>query len=135
MSILLINIFFILGIKRPGKIVKIIRVSGQKIIKTMKPRTIDIIQNTQKKVMKPDPIFKAPAAVVVDNAETVIKIHGPTGHELVLLKRTRVKGFCVRCIKKQNDPDYKTTLTKVTTYCPQCPGGAWICEKCFDEFH
>lgn len=111
----------------------------------MQPRITDTVRNTQKKVVRQEPIvektiFKAPAAATVEtkkveNSENTIKIHTPSGHTLVLLKRTRVKGFCVRCIKKQNDPQYKTKLTKVTTYCPQCPGGAWICEKCFDEFH
>lgn len=57
------------------------------------------------------------------------------GHSLVLLKRTRVKGFCVECIKKKSDPNYKKTMTKIVTYCPTCPGGTWICEPCFDEKH
>lgn len=42
------------------------------------------------------------------------------------LKRTRVKGFCVECIKKSGDPAYKKTMTKIITYCPQCPVSNFI---------
>lgn len=57
------------------------------------------------------------------------------GHTLVELKRKRVKGFCVECIKKKSDPQYKKNLPKVITYCPSCPGGIWLCEPCFYEKH
>lgn len=57
------------------------------------------------------------------------------GHSLVMVKRTRVKGYCVECIKRKNDPLYKKTMGKIITHCPQCPGGSWICEPCFDEVH
>ncbi|XP_021693983.1 modifier of mdg4 isoform X21 [Aedes aegypti] len=57
------------------------------------------------------------------------------GHALVLLKRTRVKGFCVSCIRSMQDPDYKKKLNKIITYCSGCPGGQWICEACFDANH
>lgn len=68
------------------------------------------------------------------NPENVIK-QTDDGHALVILKRTRVKGFCVECIKKKSDPHYKKTMKKIITYCPKCPGGNWICEQCFDETH
>jgi len=67
-------------------------------------------------------------------AENIIKIMSD-GHALVMLKRTRVKGFCVECIKKNNDPQYKKTMQKIITYCPGCPGGSWICDSCFYEIH
>ncbi|KAJ6637807.1 hypothetical protein Bhyg_10538 [Pseudolycoriella hygida] len=57
------------------------------------------------------------------------------GHALVMLKRTRVKGFCVECIKKSGDIAYKKKMTKIITYCPKCPGGNWICASCFDHLH
>lgn len=57
------------------------------------------------------------------------------GHSFVQLNRTRVKGFCVECIKSKSDPNYKKTMQKIITYCPTCPGGTWICEPCFDEKH
>lgn len=57
------------------------------------------------------------------------------GHALVSIKRTRLKGFCVSCIKRLGRPDYKAMLFKVTTNCPACDGGVWICEDCFDRDH
>lgn len=40
------------------------------------------------------------------------------GHALLMIKRPRVKGFCVSCIKKLATPHYKQLLTKVITHCP-----------------
>lgn len=57
------------------------------------------------------------------------------GHALLAVKRTRLKGFCVSCIKQLGRPDYKSVLSKVTTNCPACDGGIWICEPCFDREH
>lgn len=57
------------------------------------------------------------------------------GHSLVQLKRTRVKGFCVECIKRKGDPNFRKTMSKITTYCPKCPGGNWICTHCFEATH
>lgn len=67
-------------------------------------------------------------------AENVLK-RTKSGHSLVMVKRTRVKGFCVECIKRKNDPMYKKHMSKIITHCPQCPGGVWICEECFDRTH
>lgn len=66
--------------------------------------------------------------------ENVLK-QTKTGHSLVMVKRTRVKGFCVECIKVKNDPQYKKHMVKIITHCPMCPGGSWICEPCFDRKH
>lgn len=53
--------------------------------------------------------------------ENVLK-QSKNGHQLVMVKRTRVKGFCVECIKQNKDPHYKKHLTKIITHCPKCPG-------------
>lgn len=68
------------------------------------------------------------------NPDNIIK-HALDGHALVLLQRARVKGFCVSCIKSKSDPNFKKTMKKITTFCPKCPGGSWICEQCFDSSH
>ncbi|XP_059611348.1 modifier of mdg4-like isoform X7 [Phlebotomus argentipes] len=60
----------------------------------------------------------------------------PNGHALCIIKRTRVKGFCVECILRKGDfENYKKTLPKIVTFCPKCPGGRWFCEPCFDRLH
>lgn len=69
-----------------------------------------------------------------ENPDNVLK-RTKTGHSLVMVKRTRVKGFCVECIKLKNDPHYKKHMVKIITHCPQCPGGNWICASCFDRTH
>lgn len=66
--------------------------------------------------------------------ENIVKV-AKNGHSLVMVKRTRVKGFCVECIKDKKDPQYKSNLEKIITHCPKCPGGSWICEACFDRKH
>jgi hypothetical protein len=79
------------------------------------------------------------------------------GHALCHLKRKRVRGFCVKCIKKLGSAtNYKKQLDKIVTYCPSCPGvrtlkilklsinlnifknllqGPWFCTSCFDDSH
>lgn len=81
-------------------------------------------------------IIQQPAlpAAISTKPENVIK-QTKTGHSLVMVKRTRVKGFCVECIKRKNDPNYKKSMVKIITMCPKCPGGSWICEPCFDRTH
>lgn len=74
-----------------------------------------------------------PVAVSIQPENIIKQTKG--GHSLVMVKRTRVKGFCVECIKRKNDPMYKKTMAKIITHCPQCPGGSWICEPCFDRTH
>lgn len=60
----------------------------------------------------------------------------PNGHALCIIKRTRVKGFCVECIIRKGEVEnYKKTLPKIVTFCPKCPGGRWFCEPCFDRLH
>ncbi|XP_031625158.1 modifier of mdg4-like isoform X31 [Contarinia nasturtii] len=69
------------------------------------------------------------------NPDNVLK-RTKTGHCLVLVKRPRVKGYCVECIKRNKDKRYyKKNLGKIITHCPQCPGGDWICNECFDRTH
>lgn len=77
------------------------------------------------------PILSAPVAIQPENILKQTK----GGHSLVMVKRKRVKGHCVECIKQKNDPLYKKSMNKIITHCPQCPGGVWICEPCFDRTH
>ncbi|XP_058057584.1 modifier of mdg4-like isoform X11 [Anopheles bellator] len=93
---------------------------------------------------------KSPIAVnrIVPTNEETVKMHDKTrpnpeyilkqlsnGHALMELKRKRVRGYCVNCIKKIHDPLYKEKLPKIITYCSACACGQWTCEKCFDEMH
>jgi hypothetical protein len=86
------------------------------------------------------PVAKCAAAVKIVNCrqdvteENIVK-QLSTHHALVVINMPRLKGFCVDCIKRKNDPKYKQMLPKVRTYCPACPSGNWICEACFDERH
>ena len=57
------------------------------------------------------------------------------GHTLMKLVKTRVRGFCVSCIRKMHDPEYKKKLEKIITYCSACPASEWSCVNCFDESH
>uniref|UniRef100_A0A182PMY3 FLYWCH-type domain-containing protein n=1 Tax=Anopheles epiroticus TaxID=199890 RepID=A0A182PMY3_9DIPT len=57
------------------------------------------------------------------------------GHTLMKLVKPRVRGFCVSCIRKINDPEYKKKLDKIITYCSACPASEWSCVNCFDESH
>ncbi|KAG5672367.1 hypothetical protein PVAND_002499 [Polypedilum vanderplanki] len=51
-----------------------------------------------------------------------------SGHALCHLRRKRVRGYCVKCIKKLGHSiDYKKILEKIFTYCPACEGGPWFC--------
>ncbi len=58
-----------------------------------------------------------------------------TDHAFCQINRSRVKGMCVNCIKKNYKVGEKPALIKIKTYCPVCPGGNWICEPCFDATH
>ncbi|XP_052888590.1 modifier of mdg4-like isoform X10 [Anopheles moucheti] len=85
--------------------------------------------------------------VVKPNVNTVKTLHNTrpnpddivkqlsNGHTLVKLVKTRVRGFCVSCIRKIQDPEYKKKLQKIITYCSACPAGQWTCVNCFDESH
>ncbi|XP_037910023.1 modifier of mdg4 isoform X5 [Hermetia illucens] len=57
------------------------------------------------------------------------------GHMLVLLQMARLKGFCVECIKTSSCKNFKMKLMKISTFCPACPGGNWICQSCFKKLH
>lgn len=57
------------------------------------------------------------------------------GHALCHLKRKRLRGYCVTCIKGCNSINYKKILDKIETYCPSCKGGPWLCASCFDKSH
>lgn len=106
-----------------------IKISPAKVSKEMDLKKINI------------PIIKKPetppkvktVSSNIDPGNVVKQLNN--GHSLVLLKRNRVKGFCVECIKKNPSPTFKNSMPKIFTYCPKCPGGNWICEDCFDEKH
>lgn len=89
---------------------------------------------TSRRITRSPAVAPANTTTTTDTSKIVIK-SASSGHSLVQLKRTRVKGFCVECIRKKSDPNYKKTMTKIITYCPTCPGGIWLCEPCFDEKH
>lgn len=71
----------------------------------------------------------------ITGPENIVKITS-NDHKLMIIKRPRLMGLCVRCIKScaENNTGFNA-LPKITTYCSKCPGGEWMCEKCFDEFH
>uniref|UniRef100_D3TPL6 BTB domain-containing protein n=1 Tax=Glossina morsitans morsitans TaxID=37546 RepID=D3TPL6_GLOMM len=68
----------------------------------------------------------------LNHADEVIKT-SKNQHSFSVINRPRWFGRCVYCLKKPNVDRKK--LVKITTYCPQCPGGCWTCEQCFDERH
>lgn len=54
------------------------------------------------------------------------------GHVLMLIKKSRLRGVCVECLKRSNGSE---KFPKIISHCPQCPGGVWLCEPCFDLTH
>ncbi|XP_017475187.1 PREDICTED: modifier of mdg4 isoform X8 [Rhagoletis zephyria] len=68
----------------------------------------------------------------VKTGETILKTSW-NNHKLTKISKPRMRGKCVHCLKKASgdQPD----LNKITTYCPQCPGGLWMCLECFDQAH
>lgn len=83
---------------------------------------------------KTNKIIEQPQQSSFGRAENVIKCL-KSGHLLISLNRVRVKGYCVECIKTTAGKEYKSVLQKITTYCPKCPGGNWVCEACFYSIH
>lgn len=97
--------------------------------------------STEQQTMQRDRILvieQNPPTTTISNANTkpeAILLTTSDGHSLVQLNRVRLQGFCVECIKRNPDRNYKKTLKKIITYCPKCPGGGWICEPCFNDTH
>lgn len=85
------------------------------------------------KVVPSDEVTDVSADIQVESSPDGILSMGK--HQLITINRPRVKGFCVECIKKNQDPDYKSNMKRIRTYCPECPGGNWICEPCFIDYH
>lgn len=108
---------------------------------------IEIIPNVQSKTavrgvrlmdekmkdVSDDHVTDVSADILVESSADGIMSMGK--HQLITINRPRVKGFCVECIKKNQDPHYKSNMIRIRTYCPECPGGNWICETCFVEYH
>lgn len=65
------------------------------------------------------------------NPENIVKT-ASNGHVLMLIKKSRLKGICVECLKRSNGTG---KFSKIISHCPQCPGGVWLCEPCFDRTH
>lgn len=65
------------------------------------------------------------------NPENIVK-KAKNGHVLMLIKKSRLRGVCVECLKKSNGTE---KFPKIISHCPQCPGGVWLCEPCFDITH
>lgn len=118
------------------KKVKIKRCKPQPPVKRIADPLAPVVVGDGKKttVVRPDPskiVTPDKSKIAKDNIVKQLS----NGHALVLLKRARVKGFCVSCIRSIQDPEYKKRLNKIITYCSTCPGGQWTCESCFDAQH
>ncbi|XP_011198633.2 modifier of mdg4 isoform X12 [Bactrocera dorsalis] len=68
----------------------------------------------------------------IKTGETILKTSG-NNHHLTKIGKPRMFGKCVTCLKRTHKNH--AALSKITTYCPQCPGGVWMCEDCFDKAH
>uniref|UniRef100_A0A182LX17 FLYWCH-type domain-containing protein n=1 Tax=Anopheles culicifacies TaxID=139723 RepID=A0A182LX17_9DIPT len=101
-------------------------------IKVKKAHTIS--NTTEVVVVKPDVNTMKTLHNTRPNPDDIVK-QLSNGHTLVKLVKTRVRGFCVSCIRKIQDPEYKKKLQKIITYCSACPAGQWTCVNCFDESH
>uniref|UniRef100_A0A6E8VG69 BTB domain-containing protein n=1 Tax=Anopheles coluzzii TaxID=1518534 RepID=A0A6E8VG69_ANOCL len=107
------------------------------------PASIALSDGSGKKFKK----IASTVQVVKPNVDTVKMINNvrpnpdhivkqlSNGHTLMKLVKTRVRGFCVSCIRKMHDPEYKKKLEKIITYCSACPASEWSCVNCFDESH
>lgn len=86
--------------------------------------------NRMEKSMKERPISLSETSNYMD-PQNIIKT-AKNGHVLMLIKKSRLKGICVQCLKKS---DGTKKFPKIISHCPQCPGGVWLCEPCFDRCH
>uniref|UniRef100_A0A182SZ93 FLYWCH-type domain-containing protein n=1 Tax=Anopheles maculatus TaxID=74869 RepID=A0A182SZ93_9DIPT len=81
-------------------------VLGDSVKKSKLPATVEVVKpnvNTVKTLNNTRP-----------NLDDIVK-QLSNGHTLVKLVKTRVRGFCVCCIRKIQDPEYKKKLQKVIT--------------------
>lgn len=56
-------------------------------------------------------------------------------HILMRVNRPRSRGFCVECIRKSKNPEYRKTMVQIRTYCAGCSDTNWTCEPCFRDIH
>ncbi|CAD6994046.1 modifier of mdg4 isoform X13 [Ceratitis capitata] len=68
----------------------------------------------------------------VKSGETILKTSW-NNHHLTKVSKKRMRGKCVSCLKVAGGNHMG--IQSVTTYCPQCPGGVWMCIECFDKSH
>lgn len=81
-----------------------------------------ILQQVDKKVVQTQ--LTSPKAVIK---------RANNDHTLNVVNRKRLMGLCVYCLRKPGAD--KKKLQKITSFCPKCPEGCWMCEACFDEIH
>ncbi|XP_054726122.1 modifier of mdg4 isoform X11 [Anastrepha obliqua] len=102
-------------------------------------------QQTNHKTAPAKTIEKAPVVYTVDGmpiikssyseiktGETVLRTSW-NNHHLTKISKPRMRGKCVHCLKKA--PGVQMSLSRINTYCPECPGGVWMCLYCFNEVH
>lgn len=89
---------------------------------------VTIIENDETKLLTYD------GKPLMGQSEIIMQLSN--GHTFCRLKRKRVKGFCVDCIKDCcNAPDYKNQLIKIDTFCSACTGSNWMCRTHFAKIH
>ncbi|XP_067618553.1 modifier of mdg4-like isoform X10 [Eurosta solidaginis] len=70
----------------------------------------------------------------VKSGEMVLKT-STNNHHLTKVNKPRMRGKCIYCLKNQNQDRNELTIPEIRTYCPKCPGSAWMCFHCFDKLH
>ena len=79
-----------------------------------------------------EPLDKEIVQSQLTSPKAVIK-KAQNDHTLSVVNRKRLMGKCVYCLRKPKVD--KKQLPKITSFCPKCPEGCWMCEACFDEIH
>lgn len=99
----------------------------------MKPKQTDKTTNSDI-LVKPtlQPVDKKIVQNQLTSPKAIIK-RAHNDHTLNVVNRKRLMGLCVYCLRKPGVD--KKKLQKITSFCPKCPEGCWMCEACFDEIH
>ncbi|XP_065372589.1 modifier of mdg4-like isoform X4 [Calliphora vicina] len=103
---------------------------------TRADKSINIEPTSVSSIILDKPIIQPVDRAVVHNQLTspkaVIK-RAANDHSLNVVNRKRLLGICVYCLRNPNVD--KKKLPKITSFCPKCPEGCWMCEPCFDKIH